>query len=71
MRHFAESSASTALVIAFDDLPAILVQKDKRIAALSKVVQSYLPELTRFRWVALIGWSRATFLQWDNAANAL
>lgn len=66
--------AETALVIAFDDHfmfdESVRSQGVRMIDSLSGLVESYLPQLTQFQWVALVGWCWNTFREWDNGVNA-
>ena len=53
----------TALVVVFDDY--ISIQDDDDEAALRDAVSELLPKLEAFSWLAIVGWSKKTFLEFD------
>jgi hypothetical protein len=57
--------SNTALIIAFDDY--IPFQKDRDEATLTHLVERHLPMLRPFSWIALVGWSGRTFIEFDNS----
>lgn len=56
----------TALLVVFDDY--ISMQNQDDLGRLRDCVQSLLPDLRNFRWLAVIGWSKRTFEEFDLAS---
>jgi|WetSurMetagenome_2_1015567.scaffolds.fasta_scaffold141803_2 hypothetical protein len=56
---------NTALLVVFDDY--VSIQSEADLKGLRNRVRSLLSSLQNFRWVAVIGWSKRTFEEFDLA----
>jgi hypothetical protein len=59
----------TALLVVFDDYISIKDESD--LEALRSRIQPLLSCLENFRWLAVVGWSKRTFLEFDLARTAI
>jgi hypothetical protein len=59
----------TALLVVFDDY--ISVKDDEDLNALRECVQALLPQLSKFRWLGVVGWSKRTYIAFDLATHAI
>lgn len=57
----------TALLVVFDDY--ISMRDEVDLGRLRDCIQSLLPDLRSFRWLAVIGWSKGTFEEFDLASR--
>ncbi len=53
----------TALLVVFDDY--ISIQDEADVEKMRNCILSLLPGRSRFRWLAVIGWSKKTFIEFD------
>lgn len=59
----------TALLVVFDDYISIKKESDR--AALRSRIQPLLSCLGNFRWLAVLGWSKRTFIEFDLAKTTV
>ncbi|MCH8135180.1 MAG: hypothetical protein IIB77_04280 [Proteobacteria bacterium] len=53
----------TALLVVFDDY--ISIRNEQDLAELRSAVEPLMPQLNNFRWFAVVGWSKRTFMEFD------
>jgi hypothetical protein len=57
----------TALLVVFEDMS---IEDECDLETLHSRIQPLLPRLRNFRWLAVVGWSKRTFLEFDFARTA-
>jgi hypothetical protein len=61
--------SDTALLVVFDDY--ISIEDESDLEALRSRIQPLLSCLGNFRWLAVVGWSKRTFLEFDLARTVI